>query len=646
MLFFLSKFFSLFPLFLLLLLYFSTCHSLRLRGAHLVALYALVVAILPEILSAFKLCTPLYVSLVWLGGILPASIYLYASGKIKPEFSLNEIHLEKENRPAWLVIATVSLILFITAFVLSRNTDSLVGHIPRVYHWLQNGSVELYYAQDIRQISQATLSGYFLLPNIAIGGNHDTSGLLQWACYIITIISVARSTRLITNSDAAATWAALFIATFPIVVLQARTTQIDVVSMCFVCLVAECALRLLHHSSTRENFERNDLYALPILGGLVVATKGLGLLFALPLSMIAFLAIRKQMTLRIFLILGIATAVASFSFLPFHIRQYLTFGTFTGPFAALVKPDVFYWQAPLFFIPVYVLDSLASYLSADQLHSILNNIGSLLALDPSSVKAITRDYNLRSNFMNEDNLTYGVTFLLFFPVVVYTLIKGNNSLRAIAISLIIGWCLFCFIIKWYPTNTRLLCPLYGLLAIITGFAFSNWFTSTISRMLLVVYHGVLGISVAILSAYTPTVSLNPHQLPWKDQSRLQQMSTISFNKVAAEIDRLKPRKILLAMTFGEEAAVWYILNKIYGRQMPEVRALFSSHEIMFDSSSKKLLPGYVKDADIRSYDMIIMRPRGPWTPTKQSRIDQFKPSHSKEHWKELFTITKEQDRKN
>ena len=71
------------------------------------------------------------------------------------------------------------------------NWDSMTYHMPRVFHWLQNGSVAHYATNIGRQVASPVLGAYVNLHVYALAGGNDLFvNLLQSVSYLSSGILV------------------------------------------------------------------------------------------------------------------------------------------------------------------------------------------------------------------------------------------------------------------------------------------------------------------------------------------------------------------------------------------------------------------------------------------------------------------------
>lgn len=139
-------------------------------------------------------------------------------------------------RPGWrhlfllplvplVVLATISAVRYAP-----NNWDSMTYHLARVAHWIQNRSVAPYPTNNFRQVFLAPGAEYLLLSLQVISGSDRLANLVQLGCFLLVAAAAPVLARLAGAPVALARWAWLLPAAAPAAVLQASSTQNDLVA--------------------------------------------------------------------------------------------------------------------------------------------------------------------------------------------------------------------------------------------------------------------------------------------------------------------------------------------------------------------------------------------------------------------------------
>lgn len=139
--------------------------------------------------------------------------------------------LNRLSHEDWVWIGVVVLILGILAVVGSiyppSNTDSLVYHLARVEHWIQNRSVAPFATHDLSQVELSPLSEYNLAHLHLLLGTDRFDWSMQWMAALVSIVGASELTRLLGASRRVQIAASVVCATIPSGILLAPTTEND-----------------------------------------------------------------------------------------------------------------------------------------------------------------------------------------------------------------------------------------------------------------------------------------------------------------------------------------------------------------------------------------------------------------------------------
>src|SRR5262249_5489054 len=103
--------------------------------------------------------------------------------------------------PFWIVAAFVLVTLFIALTTAPNNWDSQTYHLPRIEHWVQNGSLEVYPTSIMRQNETGPLAETLLLQTRVLSGSDFFYPLVQWVSMLCSIAAVFRITRQLGGSN-------------------------------------------------------------------------------------------------------------------------------------------------------------------------------------------------------------------------------------------------------------------------------------------------------------------------------------------------------------------------------------------------------------------------------------------------------------
>ncbi|WP_186315708.1 hypothetical protein [Catellatospora sichuanensis] len=232
-----------------------------------------------------------------------------------------------------MVVVTGGLILAELAVALlaePNNFDSQTYHLSRIEHWVAAEDVNFFATAIHRQVTLAP-GGEFLLAHLRLlTGSDALYNLVQWAMGVLCVLVGSRICAQFGGSGRAQLLTAFAVATTPMVVLQATSTQVDLIVAGWVaCLVT----LVLDGVRTRVNLAMVGW--LGAAAGLAAVTKATGMLAAGVLLLLWGVGqLRAHRSVGgagqvLAASLGVL-AVAALLVGPFLARTYHEFGTVLG----------------------------------------------------------------------------------------------------------------------------------------------------------------------------------------------------------------------------------------------------------------------------------------------------------------------------
>jgi len=131
----------------------------------------------------------------------------------------------------------------VALFAAPNNFDSLTYRLPRVMHWAAQGSVDHYPTEVIRQLDRAPFAEWVLLHIYQLRHNDHWFNLAQWAGFVFLVLAVHELTARYTPSRRLRYLAVVLAATMPMAMLQATSTQNNVLQALFFVLFVLFGLR-------------------------------------------------------------------------------------------------------------------------------------------------------------------------------------------------------------------------------------------------------------------------------------------------------------------------------------------------------------------------------------------------------------------
>lgn len=142
----------------------------------------------------------------------------------------------------YIILAGTACIVIITgliAIIAPPNTwDSMTYHMPRVMHWIQNKTVAHYPTAIQRQLYYAPWAEFAIAHLQILSDGDRFANMVQWFSMVGSLVAVSLIARELGADKKGQLFAALFVVSIPMGILQSSSTQNDyVVSFWLVCFV-------------------------------------------------------------------------------------------------------------------------------------------------------------------------------------------------------------------------------------------------------------------------------------------------------------------------------------------------------------------------------------------------------------------------
>jgi hypothetical protein len=263
----------------------ATRRPLALMGPFAFALLIAYETLLLNLLSLFHAVTPLA---VFLGHALPliSAIGLAALARPKrvlaavSDFSAG-LKPRRELLPAFILLSPLAVILFVLAVAYPpTNWDSMIYHMARVAHWIQNQSIGYYPTSIDRQNWTGPGAEYLLLVLQVLAGSDRWANSVQFLAWLTCVATVPALCRVAGLRQELRPWAAVFVATIPTALLQASSTQNDLIASVLTLGLVIACIPFLH---AVPRWKKSDLVFLTITLCGAFLVKVTSLILVLPL---------------------------------------------------------------------------------------------------------------------------------------------------------------------------------------------------------------------------------------------------------------------------------------------------------------------------------------------------------------------------
>jgi len=427
----------------------------------LAVMFGVFITVSTEFLSLFSLTRPLPVFVCWMlfAGVV---IFFRKSFVVQPtrffklSFSL-------------LPLAVLCVLTLAIALAGAPNTwDSMTYHMSRVANWFSLGSVARYPTHIERQAFLNPWAEYAVLHFYTLlAGNDRLANIVQWISFAGTGITVYLIAGLLGATKSLRIAATAFFLSIPMAVLQATSTQNDLVCAFWCTVAAYFALKTILHKE--YSFANSAFFSLAL--AIAVLAKGVALFYGgiIALWWTAVFLRRKNTsyaTKHILLAVFLVTAIN----LPHAARNLATFhNLFTSPQVGNELKNSSH-------SPALLLSSVAKNTA---IHFRVPHNG----WNNAVMKALVFFHRIIGVDINDPRTTWGGRFalpdvsnqedqagnplhaaLLAVAFALVFLMRMPPGVRAYAGITIGGFLAFCFFLKWQPWHSRLHLPFFALSA--------------------------------------------------------------------------------------------------------------------------------------------------------------------------------------
>jgi hypothetical protein len=293
-------------------------------------IWGVAVTALTETLSLFSLLSFWPVAAAWLLLSLASAVVLRRFSGATMNIRGRSFLPKSRGLSGWIFLGGIGAILLSTACVAlvspPNNFDSMTYHLMKVVNWMDHRSVRHYPTHIPYQVYLGPWAEFAILQLQILSGGDRFAACVQYISMLGSVIAVSRIASKLGATRHTQLFASVCCATIPLGILEASSTQNDLVTaFWFVCFL-NSALDLVNGTIT---WQSATLAGASL--GLVALTKTTGLLFAAPfLVWIGFSMYRRSgtrgMTVPIWILFCTTVLTA-----PHLYRNWSTFGSFLEP---------------------------------------------------------------------------------------------------------------------------------------------------------------------------------------------------------------------------------------------------------------------------------------------------------------------------
>lgn len=533
-----------------------------------------------EVLSLFEVLTPLAIALSWVLFSLGCGAYAWGTRRPRQHISPKQVApFDLEERVLLGGVGLILLLLGIMAAIAPPNTwDAMTYHLPRIMHWLQQGSVAHYPTANLRQLYQTPGAEYAMLHLYALGGSDRWLNVVQWLSAIGCLVGVSLIAQHLGASRRGQIYSLVFVATLPMGILQATSPKNDY--LCGFWLV--CFIYFSLVAMGRDRLTLPLLLRLSTSLGFLFFTKSTGYLFAFPFIIGIF--IRHWRIFR--------TPKIAFLVLPFVInlghygRNLAAFGSvfFTGDDIATNQ----------IFTPLAILSNLIkniaihlpiSYETIIPIQNFIISIHQKIGISANDPRLTWDNSSFNVVFSTSEN-TAGNPFHIYLLIIILLMLcihlqkiwTQDKTLLLYGGAVGGGFLLFCGVLKWQLWHSRLHLPLFIAIAPVVGVVMDDYFKRRIALYLCFLL--LASSSFWLLWSETKPIAThgNIFTIPRQEQYFMMLPYATGYQETAAYLQQTGCDRIgLWTGADAWEYPLWVLLRDQPG-VMPQVRHVFVDNE--------------------------------------------------------------------
>jgi hypothetical protein len=456
-------------------------------------------------------------------------------------------HARAQPAVAVLVVAAglaLLLQLVMAVAVAPSNWDSMTYHLSRAAYWLQDHSAEHFRGGSVRQLDSPPNGEILQAWTMAMSGGDRLVAVVQWLSLVGVACCIYTGARLLRFGRGPAIFAAALFVVLPQPILQASSTQNDLITALFVVATAVFGARGL------RDRHPGDLAVAALAAGVAVGTKGTALALAPALAIILVAAAWGYRTSpRMVAAAAAGTVVAILALGSFgYVLNAQDHGSPFGDIAGKTQRE-----SSAGGNAIRVLWTFADLpgVAAPWVNTVTQRVAGKVGADRLQIP--NRFAFGLDNGVSEDTSAFGpVGWLLLFPLLLYfAFARRAGPARYVAIAALVAVAGFALAFEYNIWVGRLLLPAVALAApLFAALALRNAAAALTTALALLV--------LAPCLVQNPSKPLVP-DLPAKTVLHRDRMAQVTVMRpemaavIAAVDDRLGPRG---ALAFAGDEDSW------------------------------------------------------------------------------------------
>jgi len=547
-------------------------HGIRLAVIRASIYWAVAATVSAELLGVFQQLGALPIRALWVALLVILSVY-----EPRWPLAIGRAATALGRWPRGMPLVSIVTVIFsggtlITALVSEPNNwDSLTYHLTRVEHWIQNGTLAHYRTNVEQQIGLNPGAEILVLHARLLSGGDHYANMIQWVAYVVGSAAASLVAARLGATSRAQAIAGVFALTLPMGILQASSTQNDLVTACWVIVFAERLLTLRKAPSTIVVAEAAAAL------GLALVTKGTAMLAAFPLGCWLLVVLARYGPGPLLRNAAMAAAIVLTLNAGWWIRNYRVFGTPVGTIGVIVGNtthglDVAYSNAVRNLSSQLMTPSAAVNARIFEMASAAVRAAGVDPEAPGTTNGSFRtslDVRGRSRVAHEDFAANPIHVVLLLGGMAWAVARSRRpDLIGYAVVVVAAALLYCVVLRWQVWCSRLHVPLFVLGAPIAGYALGALRPVALASASTALV--IAGLPALLLNETRPLLPVGSDGTSVLTRSRATTMFANlpsmqrPYEEAALGIAKLRPRELGLILKAGSfEYPVWYLVRQ-YG----------------------------------------------------------------------------------
>ncbi len=452
------------------------------RYVNAAAVWTFYCFIITEVLSVFQAISIMSLWICWLIFDLVLLTMFYRIVKKDPRGLKELIPVGSVSRKSVLYGLFILVVLCLAVKTKTYNWDSMTYHLPRLFHWLQNGTVDHYATHISRQVASPILGAFVNLHVYAMTGRNDVFiNMLQCCSFLTSGILVYHIAKKIGCSQNYSYIAGVLFYSMPIAFAESFTAQVDNFAgfwmLCFTYL-------LLNFLNVDEKIVLNKktvfriviLSICLIFGYLTKPSVGFGMLFML-LWLLIIVVKRRDNFLLLAAYFFLAGGIMACILAPDFFRNWSTFHAMASPGTGQRQliGSVHWRYIIVNFVKNFTFNMPAVWLynSSTIIWKYVMRFSRIIEVDIDDpvISEDGREFQVRDpqDYGNSTAVNPIIVWLLIICIFLFVLCNFRKHLKEIKnqyfITAALSFMCFCAVLRWEPFVSRymisylaVLCP--------------------------------------------------------------------------------------------------------------------------------------------------------------------------------------------